>query len=142
MSLSRKLLTAIAGATMVGGVVMDANRTHLFNPAWPPHARFHDALTISLGGLMGASGLYYLHREHRDVRGDLATGALLPALFWTAMGSSFLYPGTAGMQSEFPEKVPRVRGVWIDERFASVGALALTGVGYLRARRELGAPPV
>lgn len=127
----RRILTGVAAATAVGGVVVDANRTHLFNPAWPPHARFHDAQTISLAALLGGGGLYALHR-----RDDAATGAALPALFWASMASAFLYPGTGGLQAEFPELIPRIRGVWIDERFAAGTMLGLGAVGYVLTRRR------
>ncbi|AGS35401.1 hypothetical protein B841_09645 [Corynebacterium maris DSM 45190] len=120
----------MAAATAVGGAAVDANRTHLFNPAWPPHARFHDAQTISLAALLGG-GLYALHR-----RDDAAAGAALPALFWASMASAFLYPGTGGLQAEFPELIPRIRGVWIDERFAAGTMLGLGAVGYVLTRRR------
>lgn len=126
----RRILTGVAAATAVGGAAVDANRTHLFNPAWPPHARFHDAQTISLAALLGG-GLYALHR-----RDDAATGAALPALFWASMASAFLYPGTGGLQAEFPELIPRIRGVWIDERFAAGTMLGLGAVGYVLTRRR------
>ncbi len=51
------MLRALAALTAVGGFVVDWNRTHLFNPRWPPHARFHDAHTIALGSLLGSCGL-------------------------------------------------------------------------------------
>jgi hypothetical protein len=57
------VLTSVAALTTVGGFLADWNRTHLFNPDWPPHARFHDALTIALGSLLGASSLYYLRKK-------------------------------------------------------------------------------
>lgn len=126
----RRILTGVAAATAVGGAAVDANRTHLFNPAWPPHARFHDAQTISLAALLGG-GLYALHR-----RDDAAAGAALPALFWASMASAFLYPGTGGLQAEFPELIPRIRGVWIDERFAAGTMLGLGAVGYVLTRRR------
>jgi hypothetical protein len=118
----------------VGGFLVDWNRTHLFNPNWPPHARFHDALTISLGSLLGASGLYFLRRRGKDPERDLALGALLPSLFWIAQGASFLFPGAEGFEAEFPEKVPRIKGVWINERFSSALMLALIAAGYMAER--------
>jgi hypothetical protein len=88
----RSVLRVAAALTAVGGFAADWNRTHLLNPAWPPHARFHDAQTISLGALLGSGGLFFLRSD--DDR-DLALGALLPALFWLSMGASFTFPGTA-----------------------------------------------
>ncbi|WP_368783640.1 DUF6640 family protein [Arthrobacter sp. B1805] len=47
MKPARTVLRTIAVATAVGGFIADWNRTHLFNPQWPPHARFHDAMSIT-----------------------------------------------------------------------------------------------
>lgn len=130
MSAGRAVLNIVAGTTAVGGVVADWNRTHLLNPNWPPHARFHDAMTISVGALLGFGALYALNRQGDDPDRDTALAAVLPAVFWTSMGAAFAFPGTKGLQAEFPHLVPRIRGVWIDERFASAGMLALTALGY------------
>ncbi len=136
VSVGRKVLRVVAGVTVVGGFAADWNRTHLFNPGWPPHARFHDAQTIAVGALLGMGGLWALNRKGPELQRDTALGALLPAFFWASMGAAFGFPGTEGLQSEFPELVPRVRGVWIDERFASTGMLGLIAVGYCLDRRS------
>jgi hypothetical protein len=141
MSAGRTILNIVAGATLVGGFAADWNRTHLFNPNWPPHARFHDAMTISLGALLGAGGLYALNHPSTDPDRDTTLGAALPATFWVSMGAAFAYPGAQGLEAEFPDLVPRIRGVWINERFVSAGMLALTGLGYGLERRALRRPP-
>ena len=132
----RSLLISVATSTTVGGFVADWNRTHLFNPDWPLHAKFHDALSIALGALLGACGLYFLCRKGKDPQTDVALGALLPSLFWTAQGASFAFPGAEGLEAEFPEKVPRVKGVWINERFVSILMLVLIAAGYAAERRR------
>jgi hypothetical protein len=114
-SKGRKILTSAAALTAVGGFLADWNRTHLFNPNWPPHARFHDALTITLGSLLGASGLYFLRSRGKDPQRDLALGVLLPSVFWVAQGASFVFPGAKGFEAEFPEKVPPDKGR-VDQR--------------------------
>jgi hypothetical protein len=136
----RLVLTSVAALTTAGGFVADWNRTHLFNPEWPPHARFHDALTVALGTLLGACGLYFLLLGRSGGRypvRDLELGALLPSIFWVAQGASFAFPGAAGFESEFPEKVPRLKGVWVNERFFSALVLALIAAGYAAERRRL-----
>lgn len=144
--LGRSVLYAVAGATAIGGFAADWNRTHLFNPSWPPHAKFHDALTISVGALLGGGGIYFLRRsgnnlnnrssrKDRDRDLDLALGAALPAVFWASQGLAFAYPGTRGLEAEFPQYVPRIGGVWINERFASGLMLALAAGGYAATRR-------
>ena len=89
-----------------------------------------------MGALLGASGLYFLCRKGEDPQADVALGALLPSLFWTAQGASFAFPGAEGFEAEFPEKVPRVKGVWINERFVSILMLVLIAAGYAAERRR------
>jgi hypothetical protein len=107
----RQGLTSVAALTAVGGFLVDRNRTHLFNPNWPPHAKYHDAQTIFLGSLLGASGLFFLRKKGADPQRDLTLGALLPSFFWVAQAASFAFPGAEGFEAEFPEKVSRIRGV-------------------------------
>lgn len=135
MATGRKILNVVAGATVIGGFAVDWNRTHLFNPRWPPHARFHDAQTIAMGALLGAGGLIALNSTGPHHDRNAAWGALLPSFFWASMGTAFAFPGAQGLQSEFPDLVPRVRGVWIDERFAAAGMLGLSVLGYGLERR-------
>lgn len=132
----RWILSAVAAATTAGGYLADWNRTHLFNRRWPPHAKFHDAWSILLGTGLGATALRLLWRGGRDPELALALGAALPALFWGGQGGSFLFPGTAGMDAEFPHELPRVAGVPLNEGVGSAGMLALTALGYALARRH------
>ena len=133
-SAGRWILSSVAALTAVGGFLADWNRTHLFNPNWPPHAKFHDAQSILLASLLGASGLYFLWRRGEHPERNLALGALLPSFFWVAQGASFVFPGAEGMEAEFPEKVPRIRGVWLNERVPSASMLVLIAVGFLAER--------
>jgi hypothetical protein len=133
MEAGRALLRTVAALTAVGGFAADWNRTHLFNPHWPPHARFHDAMTISLGTVLGGTALLALRRP-RNQR-DVVLGAALPAMFWLSMGAAFAFPGAEGLEAEFPQLVPRVGGVWLDERFASASMLSLSALGLVLEHR-------
>ncbi|RNI29312.1 DUF6640 family protein [Rufibacter latericius] len=132
----RTLLKAVAAFTTVGGFLMDWNKTHLFNPAWTPHARFHDAMTILNGTLLGASSLYLLQKKDGDQEANLKAGALLPAIFYLAQAGSFTFPGAKGMDAEFPEKIPSVGRLRLNEGPFSLVMLAALGAGYLLARQD------
>lgn len=129
-SAGKKILIGVAGFTAVGGFLVDWNKTHLFNPDWTPHAKFHDAMTITLGAFLGGAGLYFLLRNGKDPKQDIQLGTMLPAMFFAAQGLSFAFPGTGGLEKEFPQYIPKIRDVWLNERFASITLLALSGTGY------------
>ena len=101
----------------------DWNRLHLHDPDWPPHARFRAAQSVSSASLLGAAGPYFLLRKGDDLRRDLALGALMPSLFYLSQAASFAFPGAKGAEYQFPEKVPQVAGVWLNERFFSAAML-------------------
>ncbi len=131
--LGRPILTGIAAFTAASGFLADWNRTHLFNPRWTPHAKFHDAWTILLGTSLGSTALYLLWRR----RPDPAVSALLLAQFWAAQAGSFAFPGAAGVTKEFRRASSRRGLAKIPEGVASAAMLALTGLGYLLERRRL-----
>jgi hypothetical protein len=130
--LGRWVLSGVAVMLATNGFLGDWNRTHLFNRAWTPHAKFHDGLTMLLGAGLGAISLRALWREKPDP--ELA--ALLPALFWAAMGGSFAFPGAGSIAREFPDPNDRVGLSKVHEGVISAGMLALTAAGYALARRQ------
>jgi len=132
----KPLLITVAGLTAVGGFLADWNKTHLLNPNWPPHAKFHDAMTITLGSFLGSAGLYFLLRKKDHSLQDVQLGALLPAFFWASQGISFIYPGAKGLEAEFPELVPRFNRVWLNEKFAAAGMLGLLAAAYALERQH------
>ena len=50
ISLGKILISASAVFAGVGPYLADWNETHIYKPTWPPHAKFHNAQTMSLGG--------------------------------------------------------------------------------------------
>ena len=71
----------------------------------------------------------------RPREGPRAGGALARHLLG-GTGGELRLPGAAGLEAEFPEKVPRVKGVWVNERFWSALVLALIAAGYAAERRR------
>jgi hypothetical protein len=49
------LLSAFAG---ISGVAVDLTASHVYNPAWPPHAQFHGYLSIARTVLIMAAVIF------------------------------------------------------------------------------------
>lgn len=131
----RTILKAVAAFTTVGGFLADWNKTHLFNPKWTPHAKFHDAMTISLAALLGGSSLYFLEQKDGNKK-NLLFAALLPAFFWSAMAASYAFPGAEDLEAEFPEKIKKIGGIKLNEGAGSVFMLSLLAAGYFLAKNN------
>lgn len=127
----RWLLSGVAVMLATNGFLGDLNHTHLFNPRWTPHSKYHDALTMLLGAGMGAMSLRALWRRDPDLEG----AALPPAIFFGAMALSFAFPGAGSIAREFPDPKDRAGLAKVHEGVISAGMLALTALGYALSRR-------
>ncbi|KIW15546.1 hypothetical protein PV08_05594 [Exophiala spinifera] len=58
----RVCLSLVAGVLGPGCFVADWSRTHVFNPRWPPHAKFHNGQTMAMGASLALGTLYYTWR--------------------------------------------------------------------------------
>jgi hypothetical protein len=125
------LLAGTAVATATAGFLADANRTHLFNPAWTPHAKFHDGWTLALASGIGTTSLYLL-LVRRPAQPGLA--AALLAEVWGAQLAAYAFPGAGGVARDFPDPSTRPLVARAPEWLVSTVMLALIGTGYrLRA---------
>lgn len=135
MRISRLVLSAAAIGTIIGTGRADISRTHVFNPKWPPHARFHGV--AGWGTVAGSQllALWLLWRPgesgaERDVA--MKTAALLPAIAWTPFFAAVATPGAA-VEDE-PGHLPRLVGVPSNLVPAAL-VPAISGLGYLLHRR-------
>jgi hypothetical protein len=129
----RLLLTVSAVGQILGPFIADFNHTHVLNPRWPGHAKFHNGQTMSMGLCLGLCTLYYTYRYQlatKDARGqtisasqkrkgnadltaggreqdDLFTAAIFGSLYWITGLSAILYPGALGVDTEFGEGFPQ-----------------------------------
>lgn len=137
--LGRILLTLDSLGLLFGALIADMNETHQFNPRWPPHAKFHNAQTITLSILLGLATLYltwrpYLHPfpptpspyakdkpvlvcKRCDADG-MAAAAFTGSIYWLAGLAAVLFPETAGVDPEFGEGFPQG---WLFAGFAAAG---------------------
>ncbi|EPE29996.1 hypothetical protein GLAREA_01156 [Glarea lozoyensis ATCC 20868] len=122
----RILLSVPAVMQLIGPFYADFSHTHVFNPNWPPHAKFHNGQTMSMGACLCFITLYYTFRPTVDVvqeKDSLFTAALMASLYWGTGVSAILYPGSKGMDPEFGEGFPQA------PLFIGLGVLGWVGYG-------------
>lgn len=132
--LGRICLSLSAVSQLLGPFIADFNKTHVLNPRWPPHARFHNGQTMSMGLCLALATLYYTYRPvAEDAAADsILTATVFGSLYWITGLSAILYPGSNGMDPEFGEGFPQF------PLFA--GLLGLTWAGWwLETARLAGA---
>lgn len=100
MTWQRIVVGAVAVVTALGAlladvIVPDLAAQHAFNPAWPPHAKFHDAQYVVMSLLLGALGLALVAHK------KLLWAAALLSTPWLGMLGALLFPGTATYDPEF-----------------------------------------
>jgi len=115
----------------VGGFVADfvlweTARQHMKNPAWPKHAKFHNAQTMLMGiglGLLGVL-ILFVYRPLTISGLLLASGAA--SLYWVTMVLAPLFPETAWNDPEFRASTPRPFGLHPRQllAYAAIGILA------------------
>ncbi len=144
---ARVLASVVALVTVVSPALADYNATHIFNPAWPPHAKFHDAMTIQLGVLLGVLALVLLWLPARDrarERAEFVLALVVASLYWVALIGADLFPGTSYVDPEFAADLPLVAGVLPPQVVLAAVLLLLLVVSDLlwRAARPATAVPV
>ena len=89
-------LTVFCAFTIIITSVMDLNATHMTNPLWPAHARFHWGIQYLSCLLMQLFALVLLWSA-RGKGGDplvIMVIASAPLLFWGLFLPALLFPGT------------------------------------------------
>ena len=122
-SAGRILLTVSAAYAGVGAFIFDWNKTHIYNPAWPPHAKFHNAQTMSLGAGLGVLALAALWSPHASwTRGRLNVATAAASLYWATQLTAMAYPGTSLVDP--PSKDNHA------QMYVALTALAVNAIAY------------
>jgi hypothetical protein len=94
-SIGKALISFLGVFTAVSPFLADWNVTHIYNPNWPPHAKFHNAQTMVLGAFLGLLTLYCLWlRKSISEKEKLNQSSILVSLYWLAQFPSTFFPGT------------------------------------------------
>lgn len=101
ISIGKLLITIVALYAAAGSYIFDWNETHIYNPLWPPHAKFHNAQTMLLGTSIGLASLWVLWTLKGGKLPFLRISTLLASLYWLTQAGSILFPGTALVDPQF-----------------------------------------
>ncbi|GGN58933.1 hypothetical protein GCM10010112_13220 [Actinoplanes lobatus] len=135
-SLPRILIAAIAVETALGALLFDlvldgTAAEHMGNPAWPPHAKFHDAQYIVMSLGLGVLTLALLARRRGDTRSRLLCAAGILAVPWAAMFPALLLPGTATYDPQFRAGTQFILGLHGQLFMAAVTLAILAAATFL-----------
>jgi hypothetical protein len=140
-SAGRIIISIVGLFTMISPYLADWNVTHIYNPTWPPHAKFHNAQTMVLGAFLGALTLYNIWlRKNLSEKQILNESTVLASLYWLAQLPAILFPGTKlvdpGTQSVV---MPVVFGIQFNQLVMNITVLfPVLLLGYTIERRRLG----
>jgi hypothetical protein len=136
----RLLISLVAVFTAVSPYLADWNVTHIYNPAWPPHAKFHNAQTMVLGALLGILSIYCLWlRKEISEQQKLNEATVLASLYWLAQIPAKFFPGTALTDSGINSlKMPIVFGIEFNQLTLGITVIyPLIVLGYYLESRSI-----
>jgi hypothetical protein len=99
--LSRLLFSFVAVAFALAGHLADMSNTHIYNPNWPPHAKFHAGQTLMFSNALALCAIFFSFRRTTDKINSVAAAALFSALYAITQASAILYPNTYFWDPEF-----------------------------------------
>lgn len=99
LTIGKLLMSLVAVFTIISPFLADWNETHIFNQHWPPHAKFHNAQTMTLAVLLGSAALLFLWRR-RGVGFELFPTLLFVTFYWISQVPAFAFPGVGWTDPE------------------------------------------
>jgi hypothetical protein len=129
----RGLLTLANVVTAAAPAAADWNESHVFNPRWPAHARFHGVVALTMTSTLAGINLWSLWSGSTDRRTSRLFAAAVPVAYWAPFFLAPLVRG-AGVDDP-PHPVARIAGV--PTNLLGAAATTLTAVaGWLLDRRS------
>ena len=137
-TIGKLLISLVAVFTAVSPYLADWNVTHIYNPAWPPHAKFHNAQTMVLGALLGFLSIYCLwFRRGVTTQQKLNEATVLASLYWLAQLPATFFPGVA-LADPGNNQMPVIFGVELNQLIMDIVVIfPLIAVGYYLENKAL-----
>ena len=94
---AKLIFSVLAAVTVIVPTIADLNATHLTNPRWPPHARFHAAVLYLGTTLLNLGVLYLLWGSYPGQDSTLVAwiAAWGPLSFWGMFLPALCFPGVS-----------------------------------------------
>jgi len=124
---SRLIFAALSIVVAVGSHLADYNETHIFNPRWTPHAKFHGGQTLMFSILLAALSIFFAWRRTSDRMGAVLAVSGFAAVYWVAQAGAILYPGTAAFDPEFVTPASYLLGLAL-QNYIEIVCLVFIGV--------------
>ena len=115
MTISKWMIAFVAvfnfGGLMADALVPATARQHLWNPLWPPHAKFHNGQTMLMGIFSGLLSLAILFGARPLTLPLFLIAAAVAANYFMAMAFAPAFPGTDWIDPEFKAGTGRPLGL-------------------------------
>ncbi|MBS2018256.1 MAG: hypothetical protein JST00_35630 [Deltaproteobacteria bacterium] len=121
------------GACLYGVAVpiLEVNDTHVFDPAWPPHARLHEVWQLFTNSAIAVWSLWWVWRR-RELGLPIALGAVVTGGFLAAYAIRASYGGSMQLSSGVEHTVAGLNiGV---VGFGAVNVMSLAALVAIRSR--------
>jgi hypothetical protein len=138
-TIGRALLTFVVAVFPIAGALADWNRSHLFNPAWHPHAKYHGLSMLLIVICVSAVAIWLLWRRSLEPQVGIKVAVLVSLILWTPfLYAVHLVPGSSLWVGDPADPVPypQLAGMILyPQMVLAVIFLLLTAGGYALARR-------
>lgn len=118
--IGKSLLTLVLVGGAVTAFLFDWNATHVFNPLWQPHARYHGAvLLFFLAGVAGVA-TWLLRRPSREPQVAVAAAAFSSLAYRTPFFYVPFLDPMASYSAAAPGEEPRIAGLLVQPTSSSL----------------------
>jgi hypothetical protein len=130
----RLTITLVAIFTGTAAYLADWNETHIYNPNWPPHAKFHNAQTMVMASASALLSLWFLWRRGENALLRLNVSSIFACFYWMCLLPSILFPGAAFYDPDFGgyHAMPSVLGFELNQAYGAAFFIVLVaGANWL-----------